>query len=172
MPANLLPGGEMAWYAVWTRSRHESVVRQQLVQKGIESFLPTITRWSRWKDRRKRVEWPLFPGYCFARINPVNMLPVLTCAGVLRIVSFCGEPAPLPEDDINNLRLVVERTDLYDRWPPIQEGMLVRVIHGPLSGITGRLLRRDANRASVVLSVDLINQGLKVEVEADDVEPE
>jgi len=49
-----------AWYAVWTRSRHEQVVRQQLLQKNIETFLPTIARWSRWKDRRKKIGWPLF----------------------------------------------------------------------------------------------------------------
>jgi transcriptional antiterminator NusG len=50
------------WYAIWTRSRHEGVVRDQLEQKGIEAFLPTIPKWSRWKDRKKKIEWPLFPG--------------------------------------------------------------------------------------------------------------
>ena len=58
------------WYAVWTRSRHEQVVRDQLERKEIAAFLPTITRWSRWKDRKKKIDWPLFPGYCFARFDP------------------------------------------------------------------------------------------------------
>lgn len=164
--------GLMAWYAVLTRSRHESVVRRQLTQKGVEAFLPTIARWSRWKDRRKRIEWPLFPGYCFARFPRTNVLPVLTCDGVLRIVSFCGEPAPVPTQDIETLRLLMERTETYDPWPALREGLFVRVIRGPLCGIAGRLLRRDVHRASVVLSVELINQGVKVEVGADDVEPE
>ena len=43
---------ELAWYAIWTRSRHEQVVRDQLRRKHVEAFLPTVTRWSRWKDRR------------------------------------------------------------------------------------------------------------------------
>ena len=51
-----------AWYAIWTRSRHEQVVREQLEKKGFEAFLPTIARWSRWKDRKKKIDWPLFPG--------------------------------------------------------------------------------------------------------------
>jgi transcriptional antiterminator NusG len=65
------------WFALWTRSRHEQVVREQLEQKHIEAFLPTVTRWSRWKDRKKKIDWPLFPGYCFARFNPRERLPVL-----------------------------------------------------------------------------------------------
>jgi transcriptional antiterminator NusG len=56
------PSGTLEWYALWTRSRHEQVVRQQLEQKQIEAFLPTVAKWSRWKDRKKRIEWPLFPG--------------------------------------------------------------------------------------------------------------
>jgi len=77
-----------AWYAVWTRSRHEQVVREQLERKGLEAFLPTITKWSRWKDRKKQIDWPLFPGYCFVRFNGVDRLSVLKCTGVVSIVSF------------------------------------------------------------------------------------
>src|SRR5690348_5115749 len=79
-----------AWFAVWTRSRHEGRVVSQLENKGIEAFLPTITRWSRWKDRKKRIDWPLFPGYCFVHIDPRDSLPVLKCAGVVKLVSFEG----------------------------------------------------------------------------------
>src|SRR6516225_5282199 len=76
------------WFAIWTRSRHEQVVREQLQQKHIDAFLPTITRWSRWKDRKKKIDWPLFPGYCFARFDPNDALPVLKCCGVVKIVGF------------------------------------------------------------------------------------
>jgi hypothetical protein len=51
-----------AWYAIWTRSRHEQMVREQLERKGYQAFLPTVARWSRWKDRKKKIDWPLFPG--------------------------------------------------------------------------------------------------------------
>ena len=92
-----------AWYAVWTRSRHEHVVREQLERKGLEAFLPTITRWSRWKDRKKQIDWPLFPGYCFARFDARERLPILKCAGVVSIVSFDGDIAPIPEHEIESL---------------------------------------------------------------------
>ena len=81
MPASIQ---EVRWYALWTRSRHEQVVREQLEQKHIEAFLPTVARWSRWKDRKKKIDWPLFPGYCFARFNPRDRLPILVHQGEVR----------------------------------------------------------------------------------------
>ena len=62
------------WFAIWTRSRHEQVVREQLERKQFDAFLPTIPKWSRWKDRKKKIDWPLFPGYCFARFDPADTL--------------------------------------------------------------------------------------------------
>ena len=156
------------WYALWTRSRHEQVVREQLAQKQIEAFLPTITKWSRWKDRKKKIDWPLFPGYCFARFDPLTRLPILKCAGVVNIVSFDGEIAPIPEPEIDAIRRLVESDLQFDPCPLIREGMLVEVTHGPLKGVVGRLVRKGAH-ARLILSVDLIGQAVSVEVDAADV---
>src|SRR5204862_2468203 len=91
---------DVHWYALWTRSCHEQVVREQLEQKQIEAFLPTVTKWSRWKDRKKKIDWPLFPGYCFARFDAKERLPILKCTGVVNIISFEGEPAAIPAHEI------------------------------------------------------------------------
>ncbi|MGE5815613.1 MAG: UpxY family transcription antiterminator [Acidobacteriota bacterium] len=159
---------ELAWYAVWTRSRHEQVVREQIERKGYDVFLPTITRWSRWKDRKKKIDWPLFPGYCFARFEARERLPILTCTGVVSIVSFDGEPAPVPDHEIDGIRRLVTSELQYDPCPLVREGMLVEVTHGPLKGVIGRLVRKGAH-ARLVLSVDLIGQAVSVEVDAADV---
>lgn len=157
------------WFAVWTRSRHEQVVRDQLEQKNIIAFLPTITRWSRWKDRKKKIDWPLFPGYCFAQFDPENALPILKCTGVVNIVSVEGKPAAIPEYELDSIRLLVGSDLQFDPCPLIHEGMMVEVIHGPLRGVVGRLLRKNAPKATLVLSVDLIGQAVSVEVDAADV---
>jgi transcription termination/antitermination protein NusG len=157
------------WFAVWTRSRHEQVVRDQLEQKNIIAFLPTITRWSRWKDRKKKIDWPLFPGYCFAQFDPENALPVLKCTGVVNIVSVEGKPAAIPEYELDSIRLLVGSELQFDPCPLIHEGMMVEVIHGPLRGVVGRLVRKNAPKATLVLSVDLIGQAVSVEVDAADV---
>ena len=160
--------GETAWYAIWTRSRHEQVVREQLERKQVEAFLPTVTRWSRWKDRKKQIAWPLFPGYCFARFDPRDKLSILTCTGVVNIISFQSELAPIPESEISGIRQLVESDLAYDPCPMIHEGDLVEVKHGPLKGVMGRLVRKGAH-ARLVLSVDLIGQAVSVEVDAADV---
>jgi transcription termination/antitermination protein NusG len=157
-----------AWYAVWTRSRHEQVVREQLERKGLEAFLPTITRWSRWKDRKKQVDWPLFPGYCFVRFDGADRLPVLKCTGVVNIVSFDGDIAAIPEQEIDSIRRLVASDLQFDPCPLIREGMMVEVTHGPLKGVVGRLVRKGAH-ARLVLSVALIGQAVSVEVDASDV---
>jgi transcription termination/antitermination protein NusG len=159
---------DKSWYAIWTRSRHEQVVREQLERKGVEAFLPTITRWSRWKDRKKQIEWPLFPGYCFARFEGGDRLPVLKCSGVVNIVSFDGEIVPIPAHEIESIRTLVESDLQFDPCPLIREGMMVEVVHGPLKGVVGRLMRKGAH-ARLVLSVDLIGQAVSVEVDAADV---
>ena len=157
-----------AWYAVWTRSRHEQVVRDQLERKGLEAFLPTITRWSRWKDRKKQVDWPLFPGYCFARFAGSERLPVLKCTGVVSIVSFNGDIAAIPEHEIDGIRRLLDSDLQFDPCPLIREGMMVEVTHGPLKGVVGRLVRKGSH-ARLVLSVNLIGQAVSVEVDAADV---
>jgi transcription termination/antitermination protein NusG len=163
--------GEPQWFAIWTRSRHEQVVRDQLERKHFDAFLPTITRWSRWKDRKKKIDWPLFPGYCFARFDPVDTLPILKCTGVVNIVSFEGKPAAIPDYELDSIRLLISSELQYDPCPMIREGMMVEVVHGPLRGVVGRLLRKDAPKARLVLSVDLIGQAVSVEVDAADVKP-
>ena len=166
--ATAVSAREIAWFAIWTRSRHEKLVREQLERKGIEVFLPTITKWSRWKDRKKQVEWPLFPGYCFARFDPEARLPVVSCDGVVSIISNEGQPSTVPQVEIDGIRTLIESELAFDPVPFIKEGMMVEVKHGPLKGVVGRLVRKGAH-ARLVLSVNLIGQAVSVEVDASDV---
>ena len=158
------------WFAIWTRSRHEKLVRDQLAQKHVEVFLPTITKWSRWKDRTKKIDWPLFPGYCFARFDLTDRLPILKCEGVVTIVGAEGKPASIPPIEIDSIRQLIESELAYDPCPLIKEGMMVEVKAGPLKGVVGRLVRKGAH-ARLILSVDLIGQAVSVEVDAADVKP-
>jgi len=156
------------WFAIWTRSRHEHMVREQLEQKGFDAFLPTIPKWSRWKDWKKKIDWPLFPGYCFARFDAQDRLPIVKCTGVVTIVSSDGEIIPIPDVEIDGIRRLVESDLQYDPCPLIHEGMMVEVTHGPLKGVIGRLSRKGPH-ARLVLAVDLIGQAVSVEVDAADV---
>ncbi len=159
------------WYAIWTRSRHEQTVREQLERKHLRGFLRGLKGGGLWKDRRRKFDGPLFPGYVFARFDPADTLPILKCTGVVSIISFEGKPAPIPDYELDSIRVLVGSALQYDPCPLIREGMMVEVVHGPLRGVIGRLMRKDAKRASLVLSVDLIGQAVSVEVDAADCKP-
>jgi len=160
------PGAQ--WFAVWTRSRHEQVVREQLERKNIVAFLPTITRWSRWKDRKKKIDWPLFPGYCFVRFSLVDRLRVLNVAGVADLVGVGGRPEPVADAEIEAIQRLARTTLQYDPHPFLMEGMDVEVVRGPLTGVRGKLLRKD-RVSRLVLAVTLIHQAAVVEIHPADI---
>ena len=161
---------ESSWFAIWTRSRHEKRVRDELDKKSVEVFLPTIGKWSHWKDRKKKIDWPLFPGYCFARFVPDERIGILKVDGVVSIISNNGMLSAIPEVEIESIRTLVESTLPYDPCPMIKTGAMVEVSHGPLKGVVGRLTRK-GTQERLVLSVDLIGQAVSVQVDAADVKP-
>lgn len=156
------------WYVLRTRSRHEKVVRDQLVERSIEAFLPLYERWSRWKDRRKKIAFPLFPGYCFARFPLTERFRVLNVVGVAQLLGFSGRAEPVPDAEIEAIQRLTATTLQYDPHPFLAEGMEVEVIRGPLAGVRGRLLRKD-RVARLVLAVTLIRQAAVVEIHPADV---
>jgi transcription antitermination factor NusG len=158
------------WYAAYTCAHHEKRVAQQLAQRSIEYFLPLYQTLHRWKDRRVGVKLPLFPGYVFVRLALGEHLSVLRLPSVVRLVSFCGTPAPLPEGEIEALR---ERLNSGVRAEPcayLKVGRRVRVKCGPLIGMEGILLRRKS-QCRIVLSINLILRSIALEVNQEDVEP-
>lgn len=158
------------WYALRTRSRHEKLVRDRLHKQGVEQLLPTLKRLSQWKDRKKAIEVPLFAGYCFARFPWRDRLPVLTVPGVVSIVGGGMAPQPIPEEEINALKSLMDSELPYDAHPYLREGMAVEVTRGPLEGIRGILLRKEKHYR-LVISVHLIKQAAAVEIDAVDVVP-
>lgn len=158
------------WYAVKTRSRHEKRVRDRLVQGQIETFLPLYERWSQWKDRRQRVEFPLFPGYCFARFDLTERIRILNLSGVASLVGFNGHPEPVTDAEIDGIRRLIASRYRYDPHPYLNEGMEVEVVRGPLVGVRGKLLRKDRS-TRLVLAVTLIRQAAVVEIHPADVVP-
>jgi transcription antitermination factor NusG len=156
------------WYVLRTRSRHEKVVRDQLMTREIGAFLPLYERWSRWKDRRQKVAFPLFPGYCFARFSLTERVRLLNLVGVVQLVGVGGPPEPVPDVEIEAIQRLTATTLQYDPHPFLEEGMEVEVIRGPLVGVRGRLLRKD-RVARLVLAVTLIHQAAVVEIHPADV---
>ena len=159
------------WYAIRTRSRAEKVVQEQITQRGLESFLPLMTRVSIWKDRRKRIEWPLFAGYCFARFTGEQRLLVLQSPGVVEIVgSAVGRAEPIPDDEIITMQRVISSRQVYEPHSHLTEGMAVEVLRGPLLGLRGKLVRK-TDGCRLIVAINLIGQGAAVHIDAQDIAP-
>lgn len=163
----------MNWYAVQTRSRHEKVVRDELTRRRVQHYLPTIFESHRSTCRHTiTTERPLFPGYIFARINPVERMRVLGALGVVSILGFAGKLEPIPESQIADVRQLVQSGVPY---APVaaseyRVGQRVRAIHGPLEGIEGSLARIKSHQRLVV-TVDILGRGAAVEIDLADLEP-
>ena len=153
------------WFAIQTRSRHEKVVRSQLEMRNIETFLPTMRRLSQWTDRKKEIEVPLFAGYCFGRFSLTDRLPVLQSQGVVRLVGSSERPESIPDEEIESLRKLINSPSDYVCCPYLREGMLVEVTRGPLQGVKGRLVR-EARSCRLVLSINLIQRAVTIEIDA------
>jgi transcription antitermination factor NusG len=164
--------GEPAWYAVCTRSRFEKKLLWELTERSVDVFLPMREILSRWKDRKKRIWVPLFPGYIFINhINtPENRYRVLNVPGAVRFVSINGRAEPVPEYQIDAVRRFLEADIAVDPYPYMQVGRRVEIIAGPLKGIQGILVQKKG-RFRFVLKVDLIQQAVSVEIDASDIRP-
>jgi transcription termination/antitermination protein NusG len=158
------------WYAVYTRSRHEKVVAEELWQRQIEVFLPLRNVVSKWKDRRKEVQFPLFPGYLFVNADVrKHRLDIMKVPSVVRIVGFQDEPEPIPASQIEAVKTLVFSELPYDPFPELVAGDRVRVRRGPLRGLEGFLVEKKS-RYRFVITVDLIQQAVCCEIDAADVE--
>ncbi len=163
---------QAAWYAVYTRSRFEKKMLSELTDRSIEVFLPMREILSRWKDRKKRIWVPLFPGYIFVnQVNtPENRYRVLNIPGAVRFVGHEGRAESIPEDQILAVRRFLEASISIDPYPYLQIGRRVEIVAGPLKGIIGILVQKKG-RFRFVLQVDLIRQAISVEIDASDVRP-
>lgn len=161
---------EPRWYAVSTRSRHEKSVGELLQRKRIETFLPLYETIRRWRNGDHRVQLPLFPGYAFVHIALRDRLQVLKVPGVARLVGFNGAPTPLENEEVESLRRALATGVKASPHPYLTVGQRVRITGGPLAGCEGILIRRKRN-FRVVLSIDLIQRSIVVDVDSSVLEP-
>lgn len=162
--------GDLAWCALYTRHQHEKAVAQALTAKGFEVLLPLYDSVRRWKDRKKLLSLPLFPGYVFVRGGITRRLAVLTTPGVHVILCTGDRVATIPEVEIEAIRKAINGPYRIEPHPFLKCGDRVRIKRGALEGVEGILVRKK-NLCRLVLSVNLVAQSVGLEIDASDVEP-
>jgi transcription antitermination factor NusG len=158
------------WYVAYTRANHERRVANQLAERGVENFLPQYESVRKWKDRKVRLQMPLFPGYLFVHIALQNRLKVLQVPGVACLVGFAGRPVAVAEEEFARIRGILNQGFAAEPHPYLQAGRRVRVHSGPFEGVKGIVVRRK-NRSRLVISLELIQRAMSVDVEETCLEP-
>jgi len=163
---------DLKWFAIQTRAKHEKIVAHRLRQQEISTFLPLIIQLRHWSDRKKLVEFPLFTSYLFARFEPTGeaRVRVLRLDGVFQIVGARGEGTPIPGEQIEAVRTLVEHKVPVHPYPFMRIGQRVRIRNGAMCGVEGVLVSCNGQQR-LVISIEAIQRSLALQIDGYDVEP-
>jgi transcriptional antiterminator NusG len=158
---------QLKWYAIHSKSRHEDVVLNGLKKKFIEAFLPKMQVMSRRKDRKKTILVPILPGYVFVRsdLNLHQYWDIIKTYGVVRILGIQGKPVPVKDEEIASLQTLHGTDRTVRNQAYMKEGDRVMIMEGPLKGLTGFYLKHKGKADRVVISIELLQRSLAIEVE-------
>lgn len=160
---------DASWMAVYTSPRHEKKVAEHFTARQIEHFLPLYQSQRHWNNGcTVQIQVPLFPNYIFVRTCRQERVRVLEVPGVVSLVGAKNIPSVLPDFEIESLRdgLTLRK---FEPHAYLVVGEKVRIKAGPLTGMSGVLVRKNDN-LRVVLNLDAIMQSVAVEVDINDVE--
>lgn len=157
---------KLPWYALYVHSRAEKKVYERLIELQYEAYLPLVVIMKKWSDRMKKVEEPLFKSYVFLRADVRKYFEVLEIPGVTKFVSFEHKPVKVPENQIIAIKrycndYVESDSEIYN--DNLHEGQLVRIINGPMAGLTGRLAQIN-NKKRLVVFIESVGRYLPINI--------
>lgn len=156
--------GKLTWFALYTRTRFEQKIGDELLKMGYESYVPTQKTLKQWSDRKKWVEEPLFKSYCFVRLIPELYREPLKIPGVIRYVWLDGKPSPVRNSEIEILRLLCSsEMPLEAVGLSLERGQKVCISEGSLKGLSGEYLK-NSGQNKILIRIDSISHGLLVSV--------
>lgn len=163
------------WHALYVRSRAEKKVLWQLEENGFTAYLPLITQMKQWSDRKKKVEEPLFKSYVFVYSNEREYIPILNVYGVIKFVTFERKAVIVPENQILAIKKFVNDFEKGEEYKmmnneELKVGQKVRIINGPMKGLTGRL-ETIRNKRHLIVYIDVVGQCIPVHIPRAKVEP-
>lgn len=157
------------WYVLFIRSNQENRVANALSARAVEHYLPCYTATRQWKDRRVKLEIPLFPGYVFVRLPLSEKMKVLTVPNVVSLVGSSRAASEVAEEEILWIRRGLEHGSAQPH-AFLNEGDRVLITSGIMSGMEGILLRRQ-NGTKIVVSINSISRAFAVEMDEACVRP-
>jgi transcriptional antiterminator NusG len=158
----------LPWRVAWTRSNCEQLVYDQLVRKGFDPFLPTAEVWSRRGRCRVRGRIPLFRGYLFLRqaVDKASYLEVCKARGLVRLLGQRWDQLEaVPDSEVDAIQKLIRSELPIFPYPFLREGQRVRITGGPLASVEGILVRGNPKKGLVVVSIELLQRSVAVQLD-------
>jgi transcription antitermination factor NusG len=158
------------WTVLYTHSNCERLLQRACDRWAIRHYLPTVEQWCGPDRARRRAIVPLFPSYVFACVNHSQRRHVLEVGHLARVIRVAQPNLLLVE--LRQIRNAIGVGGSLTVGPALERGAWVRVVHGPLAGVIGRVegLRRRKRRHRLVMNVSMLGRGVSTEVDASEVE--
>ncbi len=175
---------EVGWHVLWTRSNFEKIVRDQLLEKQYDVFLPMINEWSfrnqgaafdnELAGKSPVVNVPMFKGYLFVH-HPIDRAAFLDISKTRGLVHILGSRwnrlARIPDEQIETIKCLVDSHLPLLPYPYLKAGDQVRIVRGTLANAQGVLVRQDLSKGLFIISVRLLQRSVAVKVDCADVVP-
>ena len=156
------------WYALYTKPRHEFKAAEDLNTMQIEYYLPTVIKLKQWSDRKKKVTEPLIRGYVFVHVTLKERILALQQNGIVRCVAFHGQPAIVPDWQIDNLKRMLSHGVDFIISEVIKAGTRVKVVDGPFQGVIG-VVNYTKNGKTISITLDLLKRSITAVLPAESV---
>jgi transcription antitermination factor NusG len=160
------------WVALYTKPRQEKSLAADLLQLGVDYFLPLVRKVTMSGGRKRTALHPLFPSYLFADLgDEQRRLSALRTDRIVQVIA----PEPSQQDGFIRELSAIEAAVLHcperiELQPRVVDGARVRITGGAMKGIEGVVVKSD-RRAKIWLQVTTLGTGVQVEIESDLLEP-
>lgn len=157
-----------AWYVVYTQPQSERRALHHLGRQGYESYFPRYRKTRRHARREQEVDAPLFPRYLFVRLelNSDKWQAINHTRGVNRLIGLNGEPTPLPEGTIEEIKARQDETGMIEMpLLELEKGRPYRIRSGPFEDLIG-IFEEMIDKNRVVLLLNLLGREIKINAPA------
>ena len=140
----------MPWYAIQYKPAQGDRALRNLQNQNARCFYPKVTVERIRASKRTTVLEPLFPGYLFINIDPTDPLwgKLRSTRGVLRVVSFGGNPMPIPDEVID---YIYDGLTAVEDQGGLKKGEKIQIQDGPFRGVEGIFQAYDGEERDIVL---------------------
>ena len=158
------------WHVAYTYPNAEKKVHKLLINIGVTSFLPMLNVISKWSDRTKQVQLPLFPNYIFINVSPKDLYVPLQIKQLLYYVSFDGKAAIVNDTLVESLKKILNGEGIVSEEEYTKAGMPVKVIHGPFAGVEGVVIKKNG-KTKLVVQIEAMKRAISVEISSNMIAP-